>query len=76
MVGLSSQSGTPFSAVCEVHPAMVDPEDAKKIHIPVCMLASNGEDAEAVKNFEKNLTVDHHVETFSDQVHVSDVVLK
>ena len=51
---------------------MVDPEDAKKIVIPMCMLASSGEDKEAVANFEKNLKTPHHVETFADQVHVSD----
>lgn len=48
---------------------MVDPEDAKHIKIPLCMLASGDEDVDAVKGFQQNLTADHHVETFSDQLH-------
>ncbi|PQE04959.1 dienelactone hydrolase protein [Rutstroemia sp. NJR-2017a BBW] len=48
---------------------MVDPKDAEKIKIPLCMLASKDEPAEDVKKFEENLTTDKHVETFSDQVH-------
>ncbi len=48
---------------------MVDPNDAKGIKIPLCMLASQDEDPDAVKNFEKELTVPSHVERFDDQVH-------
>lgn len=48
---------------------MVDPNDAKGIAVPFCMLASGDEDAEAVKGFEKELKVPKHVETFGDQVH-------
>ena len=48
---------------------MVDPNDAKGIKIPLCMLASKDEDDEAVKAFEQELTVPKHVETFNDQVH-------
>ena len=48
---------------------MVDPNDAKEIAVPLCMLASKDEDAEAVKGFEKELKGKKHVETFSDQVH-------
>ena len=48
---------------------MVDPDDAKKITIPIAMLASKDEDADAVKGFEDNLKVSNHVETFSDQIH-------
>ncbi|MCJ1248200.1 hypothetical protein MMC30_005417 [Trapelia coarctata] len=69
IVSLTAQSGTPFSAAAEVHPAMVDPKDAERITVPVCMLASKDEDPEAVKGFETNLKVASHVETFGDQVH-------
>ena len=68
-MSLTSQSGTVFSAAAEVHPAMVDPEDAKGFKIPVCMLASGDEDKEAVKGFGEALTVPKHIETFGDQVH-------
>ena len=69
IVSLSSQQGTPFKAVAEVHPAMVDPNDAKGITVPVCMLASKDEDPDAVKGFQKELKVKSHVETFADMVH-------
>lgn len=48
---------------------MVDPVDAKSITVPFALLASAEESAETVKEFESNLKVPHHVETFSDQVH-------
>lgn len=69
IVSLTSQSDTPFSAAAEVHPAMVDSNDAKGITIPLCMLASKDEDRDAVKKFEEELKVPKHVETFDDQVH-------
>lgn len=69
IVSLTSQSGTSFTAAAEVHPAMVDPNDAKGITIPLCMLASKDEDRDAVKKFEEELKVPKHVETFDDQVH-------
>lgn len=48
---------------------MVDPNDAKGITVPICMLPSKDEDAKAVEAFEKELKVKHHIETFADQVH-------
>lgn len=50
---------------------MVDPADAKGIKIPLCMLASGDEDANAVKAFGENLPTSgqQHIETFADQVH-------
>ena len=59
-----------FKALGEVHPAMVDAEDAKKISVPTIMLASGDEDEKDVKAFEANLKAEHkHVEIFGDQVH-------
>ena len=68
---MTATSGTPFSAVAEVHPAMVDPKDGEAITVPICMLASGDEDSDAVEGFKENLKVENHVETFPDQVHVS-----
>ena len=48
---------------------MVDPADAGGITVPFALLASGEEPPEAVKEFEANLKVPHHVETFADQVH-------
>lgn len=68
-MSLTSQAGTAFSAAAEVHPAMVNPEEAKGVKIPLCMLASGDENPEDVEKFKGNLSVDKHVETFKDQVH-------
>ena len=48
---------------------MVDPADGEKITVPVCMLASKDEPADAVEKFKESLKVPSHVETFSDQIH-------
>ncbi|MCJ1237549.1 hypothetical protein MMC14_005536 [Varicellaria rhodocarpa] len=48
---------------------MVDPADGEKMTVPVCMLASKDEPADAVEKFKESLKVPSHVETFSDQIH-------
>ena len=66
----AASSPSPFKALGEVHPAMVDPSEAPKIHIPTIVLASKDEDAAAVREFEEKLgTQTKHVETFGDQIH-------
>ncbi|KAI1185246.1 alpha/beta-hydrolase [Nemania serpens] len=59
----------PFKAGLSIHPAMVDPNDAPAIKIPLALLASKDEDVDAVAKFEAALTTPKHVETFSDQIH-------
>ncbi|KAA8636229.1 hypothetical protein SMACR_05023 [Sordaria macrospora] len=59
----------PFSVAAECHPAMVEPEDAKGIKVPLILLASKEEPEDKVKEFEQNLSVPKHVETFKDQIH-------
>ena len=68
-MALTSQSGTPFTAVATAHPAMVDPNDAKGITVPICMLPSKDEDPKAVEAFKNELKVKNHIETFPDQIH-------
>ena len=58
-----------FSAVAQVHPAMVDPKDADNVKVPFCCLASQDEPADDIKAFKDNLKVEKHVETFPDQIH-------
>ncbi|KID75397.1 Dienelactone hydrolase, partial [Metarhizium brunneum ARSEF 3297] len=58
-----------FGAIASVHPAMVDPADAKGINVPMALLASGDEPAEDVKKFEDTLKVPKHVEIFKDQIH-------
>jgi dienelactone hydrolase len=48
---------------------MIDPADAEKITIPVCMLASKDESLSEVEAWEKALKVEKHVEVFGDQIH-------
>jgi dienelactone hydrolase len=66
---VNSTADTQFRAAAECHPAMIDPADATKIKIPLCMLASKDENPEEVKQFAANLTGPKHVETFGDQIH-------
>ncbi len=66
---VASAESNPFSIAAEVHPAMIEPDDAKGIKVPVVMLASMEDPVDKVKQFGENLSVPKHVETFSDQVH-------
>jgi dienelactone hydrolase len=58
-----------FKAAAQAHPAMLDPNDAKNITVPIAVLASKDEDPAAVKGYQENLKVPNHVETFSTQIH-------
>lgn len=68
-MSVTSGVDTPWKVAAQCHPAFVDAEDAKKITIPMCLLASNEEEAKDVEAFDKALTVDKHVETFESQIH-------
>ena len=69
VVSLSSGIDTLFSAAAEAHPSMIDPNDASKITIPTCVVASGDEDAKVVKAFVEALKGPSYHETFDDQVH-------
>lgn len=58
-----------FKSAVQCHPAMVDPNDAKNIHVPFATLASKDEPADDVAAFKANLQVPNHVETFPTQIH-------
>lgn len=64
-----SEEGTKFKVGAIAHPAMLDPKDAEKVQKPLMVLASKDEEAKDVKQFEENLKVEKHVETFGDQIH-------
>ena len=66
---IAGKPNTAFKAAVQTSPAMVSPEDAEKVGIPMCMLASKEEPAEDVKKYEEALKVKKHVETFSTQLH-------
>ncbi|RDW72657.1 dienelactone hydrolase family protein [Aspergillus mulundensis] len=58
-----------FKAAVQCHPAMLDPNDAKNVNIPMALLASKDEKPDDVSQFGANLKVDHYVETFPSQIH-------
>ncbi|KAI1128547.1 Alpha/Beta hydrolase protein [Nemania abortiva] len=58
-----------FKAAVQTSPARIDAEDGARVKVPTMMLASQGESVESVEEYEKSLTVPHHVERFEDQVH-------
>lgn len=66
---MTSGANTPFKVSAQCHPGMIAPEDAAKVTIPMCFLASEEESTEDVEAFSKALTVDKHVETFPKQLH-------
>jgi dienelactone hydrolase len=69
IVALIATKKTVFSAAAQVHPAMIDPADAEKCTIPMCVLASKDEPVDAVKKYGEALTTKKHVETFDTQIH-------
>jgi dienelactone hydrolase len=58
-----------FKAAVQAHPAMLDPNDAKNVTVPMALLASKDETPDDVKAYKENLTVPNHVETFPTQIH-------
>ena len=62
-------SSNPFAVASCVHPAMVDPEEAKDIKIPLILLASKDEPEDDVNKYVENLSGPKHSEIFKDQVH-------
>jgi dienelactone hydrolase len=69
IVNLVSTSGTPFKAAAACHPAMVDPNDAPNVTIPMLMIPSKDEDKSDVEKYEAALKVPKQVEWYHDQIH-------
>lgn len=69
MACLASGQGSPFKAAIQCHPAMLAPEDARSVTVPMAVLASKDEDGKDVQSFCNNLRVPNYVETFSTQIH-------
>lgn len=65
----SGQDNKTFKAAVQCHPAMVDPNDATQVNIPMALLASKDESAKDVQAFKDNLKTANHVETFPTQIH-------
>ncbi|KAL1992836.1 hypothetical protein VTN49DRAFT_3592 [Thermomyces lanuginosus] len=58
-----------FKAAAQVHPSFMDPEEAKKVGVPMALLPSKDEDPATIQAYADNLTVPKLVETYSDMVH-------
>jgi len=69
LVSLIGGRDTKIKAGVQTSPAMVDPSDAAKVKIPMCVLASKEEPADDIKKYDEGLTVTKHVETFDKVVH-------
>lgn len=69
MVAILGGKDTKVKAGVSTSPAMVEASDAEKIKIPMMMLASMDEPADAVKQFGEALTGPKQIEIFGDQVH-------
>lgn len=65
----SGQDNKTFKSAVQCHPAMVDPNDAKTVNIPMALLASKDEPPQDVEAFKANLKTPNHVETFPTQIH-------
>ncbi|EHA25563.1 hypothetical protein ASPNIDRAFT_56645 [Aspergillus niger ATCC 1015] len=65
----SGQDNKLFTAAVQCHPAMLDPNDAKSVNIPMAVLASKDENPKDVEAFGANLKQANYVETFSTQIH-------
>ena len=68
----NTHTTTPFTAGIQSSPAMVSPADGSATKIPMCMLASEEEPVDDVKEYEKGLEatgVKYHVETFAGCPH-------
>ena len=66
---IAGKPNTAFKAAVQTSPAMVSPEDAEKVTIPMCMLASKEEPVDDVKKYDEALKVKKHIETFDTQIH-------
>ncbi|KAH8431651.1 dienelactone hydrolase family protein [Aspergillus melleus] len=65
----TGQENKTFKAAVQCHPAMLAPDDAKSVNVPMALLASKDEDPSDVTAFGDNLSKPHYVETFTSQIH-------
>jgi dienelactone hydrolase len=66
---IAGKEGPKFKAAVQTSPAMVDPEEAKKVRIPMCIFPSQDEPKDEWEQYKNNLTVDHHFERFDSVPH-------
>lgn len=72
IAALVSQEGSLFEASAQVHPSLLDINDASKVAIPMVVLPSMDEDVEMIEKWTaalKAVSPLSYSETFDDQVH-------
>ncbi|KAL1960469.1 hypothetical protein VTO42DRAFT_7768 [Malbranchea cinnamomea] len=69
ITSLAAGKDSLFKAAAQCHPAMVDPNDATKVTIPMALLASKDEDEPTIEAYKANLKVPHHVDYYKTQIH-------
>ena len=55
LVSLTCGADTPFVVGAQSSPGAVEPAEAEKVTVPMCMLASGGEEVEKVEAYKKGL---------------------
>ncbi|QKX58232.1 uncharacterized protein TRUGW13939_05353 [Talaromyces rugulosus] len=58
-----------FVVAVQTSPARIDPEEAKKVSVPMALLLSGDEDVEVASQYAANLTKDTLTERFEGQIH-------
>jgi dienelactone hydrolase len=58
-----------FVVAVQTSPARIDPEEAKKVSMPMALLLSGDEDADVAGKYAANLTKDTLMERFETQIH-------
>ncbi|KAF7197337.1 putative AIM2 family protein [Pseudocercospora fuligena] len=69
MVAVTSGENSPWKVGIQSSPAMVEPEDAKKVTVPMLVLASKDEPKDKIKAFGEELKGEKKVETFESSIH-------
>jgi len=69
IVNLVSQTNSQFKTAAACHPAMVDPNDAPQVTIPIMILPSMDESKDDVNKYKQGLKVKNEVTWFDDQIH-------
>ena len=66
---IAGRSDTKFKACIQSSPAMVDPEEAKQVQIPMLLLPSQDEPKDEWTQYDANLSVKHNMVWFDNMPH-------
>lgn len=70
LASLACQDGKDsFVVAVQTSPARIDPDEAKKVSVPMALLLSGDEDSEVAGKYAANLTKESLIERFETQIH-------